>query len=235
MYTSPSPLPRRDPLRLPFSVHIRKLFFLFSQLRSLHHPPLIPHLSHRRSGHAPRRGWGLSLCLPCRGPVLAPRRGRRPRRPAHVSSMSPTGRVSRSGATPFCPRRQKDAKTPPKTHGLWNSFTPNVIRRKKAHKGSPPLLSPPPLPRTARVACYDRLRDSAIRAAAAPTHRAAVRWLIGGVLACRSTKYASQQRIFRSPTGRTCTCRRWRHVRDLVIAKIGRTTRPHFALQERQR
>ena len=29
MYTSPSPLPRRDPLRLPFSVHIRKLFFLF--------------------------------------------------------------------------------------------------------------------------------------------------------------------------------------------------------------
>ena len=40
MYTSPSPLPRRAPLRLPFSVHIRKLFFLFSQLRSLHHPPL---------------------------------------------------------------------------------------------------------------------------------------------------------------------------------------------------
>lgn len=98
MYTSPSPLPRRDPLRLPFSVHIRKLFFLFSQLRSLHHPPLIPHLSHRRSGHASRRGWGLSLCLPCRGPVLAPRRGRRPRRPAHVSSMSPTGRVPRSRA-----------------------------------------------------------------------------------------------------------------------------------------
>lgn len=93
-----------------------------------------------------------------------------------------------------------------------------------------------PLPSSARVACYDRLRDSAIRAAAAPTHRAAVRWLIGGVLACRSTKYASQQRvffIFRGPTGRTCTCRRWRHVRDLIIAKIGRTTRPHFALQER--
>ena len=131
MYTSPSPLPRRDPLRLPFSVHIRKLFFLFSQLRSLHHPPLIPHLSHRRSGHAPRRGWGLSLCLPCRGPVLAPRRGRRPRRPAHVSSMSPTGRVSRSGATPFCPRRQKDAKTPPKTHGLWNSFRPLAITAQK--------------------------------------------------------------------------------------------------------
>ena len=94
-------------------------------------------------------------------------------------------------------------------------------------------LSPLPLPRTARVACYDRLRHSAIRAAAAPVFRAAVRWLIGGVLACRSTKYASQQRIFRGPTGRTCTYRRWRHVRDLIIAKIGRTTRPHFALQER--
>ena len=108
-----------------------------------------------------------------------------------------------------------------------------------AHKESPPLLSPLPLPRTARVACYDRLRDSAIRAAAAPVFRAAVPYCVGaGVLACRSTKYASQQRvffIFRGPTGRTCTYRRWRHVRDLVIAKIGRTTRPHFALQERQR
>ena len=164
------------------------------------------------------------------------RRSRRSRRPA-ARSFHASGRdISRSGATFFCPRRQKDAKTPPKTHGLWNSFTPNVIRRKKAHKESPPRLSPLPLPRTARVACYDRLRDSAIRAAAASMFRAAVRWLIGGVLACRSAKYASQQRvffIFRGPTGRTCTYRRWRHVRDLIIAKIGRTTRPHFALQER--
>ena len=168
-----------------------------------------------------------------RSSVPAHCRGRRPRRPVarffHASGRD----ISRSGATSFCPRRQKDAKTPPKTHGLWNSFTPNVIRRKKAHKESLPLLSPLPLPRTARVACYDRLRDSVIRAAAAPVFRAAVRRLIGGVLACHSTKYASQQRIFRGPTGRTCTCRRWRHVRDLVIAKIGRTTRPHFALQER--
>ena len=34
MYTSPSPLPRRGPLRLPFSVHIRTLFFLFLSLFS---------------------------------------------------------------------------------------------------------------------------------------------------------------------------------------------------------
>ena len=170
-----------------------------------------------------------------RGSALL-RRSRRSRRLV-ARSFHASGRdISRSGATSFCPRRQKDAKTPPKTHGLWNSFTPNVIRRKKAHKESPPRLSPLPLPRTARVACHDRLRDSAIRAAAASMFRAAVRWLIGGVSACRSTKYASQQRvffIFRGPTGRTCTCRQRRHVRDLVIAKIGRTTRPHFALQER--
>ena len=158
MYTSPSPLPRRAPLRLPFSVHIRTLFFLFSQLRSLHHPPLIPHLSHRRSGHAPRRGWGLSLCLPCRGPVLAPRRGRRPRRPAHVSSMSPTGRVSRSGATSFCPRRQKDAKTPPKTHGLWNSFRPLAIT---AQKG----------PTTNRLYFYPRCRSHVPQDSAASYRR----------------------------------------------------------------
>ena len=34
MYTSPSLLPRRDPLRLPFPVHIRKLFFLSLSLFS---------------------------------------------------------------------------------------------------------------------------------------------------------------------------------------------------------
>ena len=169
MYTSPSPLPRRDPLRLPFSVHIRKLFFLFSQLRSLHHPPLIPHLSHRRSGHASRRGWGLSLCLPCRGPVLAPRRGRRPRRPAHVSSMSPTGRVPRSGATAFCPRRPanfsflclrrpyffqqrkkygKERRQKPTVFGFPLSDSNHGTKRFRIESLVPP--SPLPLPRTAR-------------------------------------------------------------------------------------
>ena len=82
--------------------------------------------------------------------IDAPRRGRRPRRPV-ARSFHASGRdISRSGATSFCPRRQKDAKTPPKTHGLWNSFTPNVIRRKKAHRESLPLPSPLPLPRPTR-------------------------------------------------------------------------------------
>ncbi len=134
MYTSPSPLPRRAPLRLPFSVHIRKLFFLFSQLRSLHHPPLIPHLSHRRSGHAPRRG-------------------RRPRQPASFFFHAYGGDISRSGATSFCPRRQKDAKTPPKTHGLWNSFRPLAIT---AQKG----------PTTNRLYFYPRCRSHAPRGGA---------------------------------------------------------------------
>ena len=169
MYTSPSPLPRRAPLRLPFSVHIRKLFFLFSQLRSLHHPPLIPHLSHRRSGHAPRRGWGLSLCLPCRGPVLAPRRGRRPRRPASFFFHAYGGDISRSGATSFCPRRPanfsllclrrpyffqqrkkygKERRQKPTVFGFPFSDCNCIIKR--SHNESPVLLSPLPLPRPAR-------------------------------------------------------------------------------------
>ena len=40
-------------------------------------------------------------------------------------------------------------------------------------------LSPLPLPCSARVACYDRLRHSAIRAAAAPVFRAAVPYCVG--------------------------------------------------------
>ena len=127
-----------------------------------------------RRGRRPRRPASAHRRVPAYS-RLSLRRGRRPRRPVARSFYASGGNISRSGATSFCPRRQKDAKTPPKTHGLWNSFTPNVIRRKKAHRESLPLLSPLPLPRTARVACYDRLRYSAIRAAAAPAHRAATR------------------------------------------------------------
>ena len=127
-----------------------------------------------RRGRRPRRPASAHRRVPAYS-RLSLRRGRRPRRPV-ARSFHASGRdISRSGATSFCPRRQKDAKTPPKTHGLWNSFAPNVIRRKKAHKESLPLLSPLPLPRTARVACYDRLRYSAIRAAAAPVPHAETR------------------------------------------------------------
>ena len=50
---------------------------------------------------------------------------------------------------------------------------------KRSRIESPVRLSSLPLPRTARVACYDRLRDSAIRAAAAPVFRAAVPYCVG--------------------------------------------------------
>ena len=102
-----------------------------------------------RRGRRPRRPASAHRRVPAYS-RLSLRRGRRPRRPV-ARSLRASGRdISRPGATSFCPRRQKDAKTPPKTHGLWNSFTPNVIRRKKAHRESLPLLSPLPLPRTAR-------------------------------------------------------------------------------------
>ena len=144
----------------------------------------VPHpvrIFRRTKIDAPRRGWGLSLCLPCRGPVLAPRRGRRPRRPASAHRRVPAysrlslrrgrrprrpvarsfhasgGDISRSGATSFCPRRQKDAKTPPKTNGFWISPVRLRLRYKKVPH---------------RIACRPLI-------AAAPTHRAAVPYCVG--------------------------------------------------------
>ena len=56
-----------------------------------------------------------------------------------LGPASPTARflffcqrdISRSGATAFCPRRQKAAKTPPKTNGFWNSFRPIAVAVQK--------------------------------------------------------------------------------------------------------
>ena len=174
MYTSPSPLPRRGPLRLPFSVHIRKLFFLFLSLFSgaprWTHPvgAGVPDGPHRFSfmptaglfrtpmdapvgAGVPDGPHRFSSTLPAglfRTPMDAPRRGRRPRRPASFFFHAYGGDISRSGATSFCPRRQKDAKTPPKTHGLWNSFRPLAIT---AQKG----------PTTNRLYFYPRCRSHA--------------------------------------------------------------------------
>ena len=61
-----------------------------------------------------------------------------------------------------------------------------------------------------RIACCPLI-------AAAPAYRAAVRW----------------PAKFRGPTGRTCTCRRRRQVRDLIIAYIGRPA--NFPCPPRQR
>ncbi len=59
-----------------------------------------------------------------RGFGRAPRRGWRPDGPFFVLRLraAPASCMFASGATSFCPRRQKDAKTPPKTNGFWISF-----------------------------------------------------------------------------------------------------------------
>ena len=156
MYTSPSPLPRRGPLRLPFSVHIRKLFFLFLSLFSG-----APRWTHPVGAGVPDGPHRFSSTLPA-GLFRAPARHPFAHGGPLIFLFLPPAAIFLSTAKEIWKR------TPPKTHGLWNSFAPNVIRRKKAHKESLPLLPPLPLPRTARVACYDRLRYSATRAAAAP-------------------------------------------------------------------
>ncbi len=202
MYTSPSPLPRRAPLRLPFSVHIRKLFFLFLSLFSgaprRTHPvgagvcpsvcPAVAPFSHpvgagvldgpHRFSFMPTAGifrtpmdapvgagvpdgpHRFSSPLPAglfRTPTDTPRRGRRPRRPASFFFHAYGGDISRSGATSFCPRRQKDAKTPPKTNGFWIS----LFRLQLHHKKVPQ-----------RIACTSI-------PAAAPMHHTAVPCAVG--------------------------------------------------------
>ena len=202
MYTSPSPLPRRAPLRLPFSVHIRKLFFLFlslfsGALRWTHLAgagvcpsvcPAVAPFSHpvgagvldgpHRFSFMPTAGifrtpmdapvgagvpdgpHRFSSTLPAglfRTPTDTPRRGRRPRRPASFFFHAYGGDISRSGATSFCPRRQKDAKTPPKTNGFWIS----LFRLQLHHKKVPQ-----------RIACTSI-------PAAAPMHHTAVPCAVG--------------------------------------------------------
>ena len=203
MYTSPSPLPRRAPLRLPFSVHIRTLFFLFLSLfsgapRRTHLVgagvcpsvcPAVAPFSHPVGAGVLDGPHRFSSTLPAglfRTPTDTPRRGRRPRRPAHVSSMSPTGRVPRSGATPFCPRRQKGAKTPPKTNGFWIS----LFRLQLHHKKVPQ-----------RIACTSI-------PAAAPT--------------CR--------RIVPHPTAAEQCCGRFSTLRCTMILNFPRPSGPHIHL-----
>ena len=172
MYTSPSPLPRRDPLRLPFSVHIRKLFFLFLSLFSgaprRTHPvgagvcpsvcPAVAPFSHP-VGAGVLDGPHRFSFMPTAGIFRAP--ARHPF--AHGGPLiflfyASGGDISRSGATSFCPRRQKDAKTPPKTHGLWNSFRPLAIT---AQKG----------PTTNRLYFYPRCRSHVPQCSAASYRR----------------------------------------------------------------
>ena len=104
--------------------------------------------------------------------IDAPRRGRRPRRPAHVSAMSPAGNIPRSrarvtfgrnGPTTFfsmppaaiflSTAKEIWKRTPPKTNGFWIS----LVRFQPRYKKVPHRIACTPIP------------------AAAPTYRAETR------------------------------------------------------------
>ena len=104
-----------------------------------------------------------------RAQIDAPRRGRRPRRPAHVSAMSPAGNIprsrarvtfGRSGPTTFfsmppaaiflSTAKEIWKRTPPKTNGFWISLVRFQLRCKKVPHRIACTPSPLPLPRTAR-------------------------------------------------------------------------------------
>ena len=57
----------------------------------------------------------------------------------------------------------------------------------------------------------------------------------GGVGARRPTNDDERPCGYCGPTGRTYTCRQWWQVRDLIIAKSGRTTHSYISEQKRQR
>ena len=112
----------------------------------------------------------------------APRRGRRPRRPVFRSPIAGCTRVLllRLRRPYFFQQRKKygkERRQKPTVFGFPLSDSNHGTKRFRIE--SLVRLSPLPLPRTARVACYDRLRYSAIRAAAASMFRAAVPYCVG--------------------------------------------------------
>ena len=124
-----------------------------------------------RRGRRPRRPASAHRRVPAYS-RLSLCRGRRPRRPVARSLIAGCTRVLH-----LCLRRPyffqqrkkygKERRQKPTVFGFPLSDSNHGTKRFRIE--SLPLLSPLPLPRTARVACYDRLRYSAIRAA--PTHR----------------------------------------------------------------
>ena len=144
----------------------------YRRLISLFFAPHLVRIFRRSSIDAPRRGWGLSLCLPCRGPVLAPRRGRRPRRPAHVSTMSPAGGIFRApGAGHFWPQRPDNLFL--YASGGHISFNSERNMEKNAAKNQRFLDFPCPIPTTVqkgsasnRLYPYPRCRSHAPRGSA---------------------------------------------------------------------
>ena len=82
--------------------------------------------------------------MPCRGPVLAPRRGRRPRRPANFSFLC----LRRPYFFQQRKKYGKERRQKPTVFGFPFSDCNCIIKR--SHNESPVLLSPLPLPCTTR-------------------------------------------------------------------------------------
>ena len=146
-----------------------------------------PHVSRHVSGRAPHRGRrprrpaSAHLRIPAHF-RLSLRRSRHPRRPVFRSPIAGCTRVLHVCLRwpYFFQQRKKygkERRPKPMFFGFPLSDYDCGIKRFRIE--SLVRLSPLPLPRTARVACYDRLRYSAIRAAAAPMFRAAVPCCVG--------------------------------------------------------
>ena len=162
---------------------------------------LRPHVSRHVSGRAPRRGRrprrpaSAHLRIPAHS-RLSFRRGRRPRRPVFRSPIAGCTRVLH-----VCLRREyfalrRDILLPTAAKGCKNAakdpwsleFLSSACNHgaKRSHNESPVLLSPLPLPRTARqcaglsAACWHAILQNTLRSSvyfaaqrAAPAHAAA--------------------------------------------------------------
>ena len=124
-----------------------------------------------------------------------PWQGRRPRRPAHAFSMPPAGVIPRPRARVTFGRSPKsDQKA---------CLKPQVSRLPARLTAPKPVTAYPAKTKTLHIAVH-RIAHRPLPAAA-PTSRTEI-------------PCPTDIKKLGGPTGRTYTCRRWRQVRDLMIA-----------------
>ena len=130
-----------------------------------------PHVSRHVSGRAPRRGRRPRRPVSAHPRIpahsrLSLRRGRRPRRPVFRSPIAGCTRVLHLPPVAIFLSTAKEIwkRTPPKTIGFWISLSSNCnCGAKRFRTGSPALLSPLPLLRTARkLSSLAPYRESAL-------------------------------------------------------------------------
>ena len=147
-----------------------------------------------RRGRRPRTRRVFRCAL-----LSAPRRGRRPRRPVFCSLVKGIFRAPVRGI--LLPTAAKGCKNAAKNQWFLDFLSPDYNRAAKRFRiESLVRLLSLPLPRTAsRCAVLLALRREDTRP-------------------CKTRFVLPHIFISRGPLGRTCTCRRWRQVRDLIIA-----------------